>query len=223
MYRPSWLSDIHHSLGRPIIPFHNKNGISVLIHPVRNHLAVGTRAVLQTDGAHFISSSRIRYPKKTQKKSVRSPHQNERHPNDQWKSNKLLTLLDGRTRFLSFDFHYENDMRPWMFEMRRVWRIAIFSLDLFIIRHTPRHAEGHHILFFWSYPIYKSFSLWKQHKNIFIMEIILLLLGDKWGDSGQHGCFSLGLFTSLIPSSDKRLPIRHEDGTPTSILYLIYI
>ena len=31
------------------------------------------------------------------------------------------------------------------------------------------------------------------------MEIILLLLGDKRGDSEQHGCFSLVLFTS--PSS----------------------
>ena len=139
-YRPSWLIDIHHSLGWPIIPFHNKNGISILIHPVRNHLASETRAVFQTNGTHLISSSRIRYPKKTQKKSVRSPHQDERHPNDQWKSDKLLTLLDGRTRFLSFDFRYENDMRHWMFEQRRVWRIAIFSLDLFIIRRTPRHA-----------------------------------------------------------------------------------
>ena len=83
--------------------------------------------------------------------------------NDQQKSGKLLPLVITARRansVLSFAFHYENDMRPWMFEQRRVWRIAIFSLDLFIIRHTSRHAEGLHLLFFWSYPIYKSFSLW---------------------------------------------------------------
>ena len=70
--------------------------------------------------------------------------------------------LDGRTRSLSFGFRYENDMRSWMFEQKRVWRIAIFSLELFIIRRTPRHAEGFTPLFFWSYPIYKI---------IFIMEL----------------------------------------------------
>ena len=75
-----------------------------------------------------------------QKKSNRSPYHDGRHPNDQWKSDKPLTLLDGRTRFLSFDFRYENDIWHWMFEQRRVWRIAIFSLDLFIIRRTPRQA-----------------------------------------------------------------------------------
>ena len=32
---------------------------------------------------HLISSSRIRYPKKTQKKNVRSPFHDERPPNDQ--------------------------------------------------------------------------------------------------------------------------------------------
>ena len=48
--------------------------------------------------------------------------------------------LDGRTRFLSFGFRYENDVRSWMFEQRRVWRQRIFSLELFIIRRTPRHA-----------------------------------------------------------------------------------
>ena len=42
-YRPSWLIDIHHSLGWPIIPFHYENSVAVLIYPVRNHLAVGTR------------------------------------------------------------------------------------------------------------------------------------------------------------------------------------
>ena len=37
-------------------------------------------------------------------------------------------------------------------------------------------------LFFWSYSIYKSFSLWKQRNTILIMQIILLMVGDKCGD-----------------------------------------
>ena len=138
-YRPSWLIDIHHSLGWPIIPFHYENSVAVLIYPVRNHLAVGTRAVHQTGTHHLISSSRIRYPKKTQKKSVRSPHQDERHPNDQWKSDKLLTLLDGRTRFLSFEFRYENDIWPWMFEPCR-WRTVIHFFAGVI--HHPTHSSA---------------------------------------------------------------------------------
>ena len=85
--------------------------------------------------------------------------------NDQQKSGKLLTLVITSRRansVLSFGFRYENDVRSWMFEQRRVWRQRIFSLELFIIRRTPRHAEGHHLLFFWSYPLYKI---------IFIMEL----------------------------------------------------
>ena len=42
-YRPSWLSDILHSLALPIIHFRNENNIEVLLYPVRNHLTVGTR------------------------------------------------------------------------------------------------------------------------------------------------------------------------------------
>ena len=84
--RPSWLINILQSLGLPIIPFHNKNGVSVLIHPVKIHLTVGTRAVLQTNGT--ISSPHLGFGIQInhQKKSIRSPYQVGRHPNDQWKS-----------------------------------------------------------------------------------------------------------------------------------------
>ena len=95
------------------------------------------------------------------------------------------------------------------------------------------NAPSHHILFFWSYPIYKSFSLWKQHKAIFRMEIILLLLGTKWGNSEQHECFSLvfihhpiQLFpsnhpinTRLFSKGDGSWRIRHT----FLLAYLIYI
>ena len=45
------------------------------------------------------------------------------------------------------------------------------------------------------------------------MEIILLLLGNKQGDSEQHGCFSLVLFTpphSTLPiqSSNKHTAVQ---------------
>ena len=71
---------------------------------------------------HLISSSQIRYPNKTQKKSIKSPYQVGRHPNDQWKSDKLLALVITARRansVLSFGFRYENDVRPWMFEQHR--------------------------------------------------------------------------------------------------------
>ena len=65
------------------------------------------------------------------------------------------------------------------------------------------------------------------------MEIILLLLGNKQGDSEQHGCFSLVLFTpphSTLPiqSSNKHTTVCYYDGDRrirhTFILaYLIYI
>ena len=65
--------------------------------------------------------------------------------NNQQKSIKLLTLVITARRansVLSFGFRYENDVRSWMFEQRRVWRQRIFSLELSIIRYTPRHAES---------------------------------------------------------------------------------
>ena len=57
------------------------------------------------------------------------------------------------------------------------------------------------------------------------MEIILLLLGNKQGDSEQHGCFSLVLFAPPHPIIRQ---IRHRDGTPTpftpiQFLHLLYI
>ena len=50
------------------------------------------------------------------------------------------------------------------------------------------------------------------------MEIILLLLGEKRGDSEQHGCFSLVLFTpshSTLPiqSSNKHTAVQQDDGS----------
>ena len=100
-----------------------------------------------------------------------------------------------------------------MFEQRRVWRIAIFSLELFIIRRTPRHAVSFTHFSSGLISLYKSFSLWNSHKAIFKMEIILLLLGNKQGDSEQHGCFSLVLFTpphSTLPiqSSNKHTAVQ---------------
>ena len=74
--------------------------------------------------------------------------------NDQWKSDKLLTLVITAcwaNSVLSFDFRYENDVRPWMFEQRRVWRISVFFTGVI---HHPPHASSRrelHPLFFWSY------------------------------------------------------------------------
>ena len=141
-----------------IIPFHYENSVSVPIHPVKI-------VSLQKRAPCFrlmvpISSSRIRYPKKTQKKSVRSPYQDERHPNDQWKSDKLLTLLDGRTRFLSFGFRYENDTWPWMFEPCRWMAYNHFFTGLI---HHPPHASSRRkssLTFLLVLSLYKSFSLW---------------------------------------------------------------
>ena len=119
----------YQSLGLPIIPFHNKNGVAALIHPVKNHIASETRAVLQTNGA--ISSPHLGFGIQIipQKKSIRSPYQVGWHPNDQWKIDKLLSLVPTTRRVnsvLSFGFRYENGMRSWMFEQRRVWRQRIF-------------------------------------------------------------------------------------------------
>lgn len=40
------------------------------------------------------------------------------------------------------------------------------------------------------------------------MEIILLLLGDKQGDSEQHGCFSLVFIHHPIQSSNKHTAVQ---------------
>ena len=45
---------------------------------------------------HLISSSRIRYPNNSQKKSARSPYQVGWHPNDQWKSVWWLPTAERR-------------------------------------------------------------------------------------------------------------------------------
>lgn len=133
--------------------------------------------------------------------------------------------LVGRTRFLSFGFRYENDVRSWMFEQRRVWRQPFFRWTYPMTHNAP----SHHLLFFWSYSLYKSFSLWKQHNAILIMKIILLLLGNKWGDSEQHECFSLVLFiTHTIQSSNKHTTVYYCDGTiwirhAFLLAYIIYI
>ena len=138
------------------------------------------------------------------KKVLKAPYQDERHPNDQWKNDKLLTLLDGRTRFLSFDFRYENDIWPWMFEQHRWMAYSHFFAGLI---HHPTHASARRkssLTFRLVLSLYKSFSLWKQHKAIFKMKIILLLLDEKQGDSEQHGCFSLGFIhhpIQLFPSN----------------------
>ena len=67
----------------------------------------------------------------------------------------------------------------------------------------PTHASSRRrssLTFLLVLSLYKSFSLWKQHKAIFKMKIILLLLDEKQGDSEQHGCFSLVFIHPTSPS-----------------------
>ena len=139
------------------------------------------------------------------KKCVMTPNGGEAMRQFKMSSKKVVNCyhesqqLDERTRFYHLGFIMKMVCDIECSSRVDEWRIATFSLELFLIRRTPRHAEGHHLFFFWSYPIYKSFSLWKQHKAIFKMKIILLLLDEKQGDSEQHGCFSLVLFTPSHP------------------------
>ena len=47
--------------------------------------------------------------------------------------------LDGRTRFLSFGFRYENGMRPWMFDKCRWMAATHFFAGL---THHPTHTSS---------------------------------------------------------------------------------
>ena len=106
----------YHSLGLAIIPFRNENSISVLIDRQQiNHLTVGTRSVRQTDIT--ISSPHIRIG--IQIKPRRKVSEPSYQRNDiRMTSDKVGNCyhesqqLYERTRFLSFGFRYENDMRP---------------------------------------------------------------------------------------------------------------
>ena len=63
MYRPSWLIVIKFSAYQ--YKFRNENSVSALIHPVRNHLTVGTRARRTA-----VSNIGFGIPRKHQKKNV---------------------------------------------------------------------------------------------------------------------------------------------------------
>ena len=147
--------------------------------------------------------------------------------NDQQKSGKLLTLVITAcwaNSVLSFDFRYENDIWPWMFEPCRWMAYSHFSLDLFIIRRTPRHAESHHLLFVWSYPYInhfhygnniKQFSKWKSYCCCWMRNKTTLNSTD--------------VFTGFYPPPNSTLPtVYYCDGSWRNqhtflIAYLIYI
>ena len=144
-----------------IIPFHYENSVSVPIHPVKNRLASETRAVLRTDGT-ISSSPHLGFgiQRKPRRKVWEAP---TKMSDIRMTSEKVINCWHSSTGELGF-YHLTFVMKM-IYDLEcssRVdeWRIAIFSLDLFIIRRTPRYAESHHLLFVWSYPIYKSFSLW---------------------------------------------------------------
>ena len=99
-----------------------------------------------------------------------------------------------------------------MFEQSRVWRIAIFSLDLFIIRRTPRHAVSFthfssglipYINHFHYGINVKQFSKWKSYCCCWVTNEATL------NSTNVFHWYYLLLPTSSH-SSDKRLPIRHE-------------
>ena len=111
--------------------------------------------------------------------------------------------LVGRTRF----YHLVFVMK--MMCARGCSSRGAFGVNAFFrwIYPMTHNAPSHHLIFFWSYSLYKSFSLWKQHKAFFKTEIILLLLGKKQGDSRQHKCFSLGFY----PPPHSTLPIQSSN------------
>ena len=160
VYRPSWLSVIRDSAYQ--YNFRNENDVSALIHPARNHLTVGTRVVLQTDVA--ISSPHLGFSIQIKpEEKLESPYQVWRHPNDQWKSNKLLTLVI-TTRRANSVFIICLSLWKWyaLVNVRAEARLAYSHFFTGVIHHPP-HASARrelHPLFFWFYPIYKSFSLW---------------------------------------------------------------
>ena len=122
--------------------------------PARNHLASETRAVLQTDGTiisspHFGFSIQIKPEEK-----LESPYQVWRHPNDQWKSNKLLTLVITPRRENSV-FIIWLSLWKWyaLVNVRAEARLAYSHFFAGVIHH-PTHASSRrelHPLFFWSY------------------------------------------------------------------------
>ena len=166
----------------PIIPFHyGKWYFALDIPPVKYHLASKTYSVIQTYGT--ISSPHLGFGIQIipSRKIIEAPtrHDDIRMTsnkvcddfqrrwgdvaiqNIQWKSDKLLSRVPTArwvNSVLSFDFRYENDIRPWMFEQRRVWRQRIFFAGLILWLITRRvitcFSSG-------LIPYYKSFSLWK--------------------------------------------------------------
>lgn len=119
---------------------------------------------------------------------------------DQQKSGKLLSRVPTARRANSV-FIILFSLWKW-YATLNVRASSMIGVEAFFrwIYSYPTHAKGFTHFFAGLIPIYKSFSLWKQHNAILIMEIILLLLGDKWGDSGQHGWFSLGFIQSTSSS-----------------------
>ena len=158
--------------------------------------------------------------------------------NDQQKSGKLLSRVQTAIRANS-DFISWVSLWKW-YATLNVRAVSMKDSNVFFRWTYPssdaRLGTPKVITYFSSglIPLYKSFSLWKQRKAIFGIEIILLLLGDKWGNSEQHGCFSLVLFTpphSTLPiqSSNKRTTVQQgrrlvKDSThfSSSLISFIY-
>ena len=101
---------------------------------------------------HLISSYQIRYTNKTQKKGIRTPYQRNviRMSSDKvGNCYRESQQLDERTRFLSFGFRYENDMRLWMFEHCRWMAATHFFTGLTTASNYSTVASDSFKLFRW--------------------------------------------------------------------------
>ena len=146
---------------RHIIAFHNENCVAVLIdqHQIN---ALCKRCTKRTALNISDSVSKINPEENHQNAIIRGEAMEQTEISSGKMANCLheSQLSDGRTRFLSFDFHYENGYVS--INVRAEARMAAthFSLELSLIRHTANDIP--HLITHFSYsliPLYKPFSL----------------------------------------------------------------
>ena len=158
------------SLVSILYPFCIENSISVLIDRQQiNHLTVGTRSVRQTNIT--ISSPHLGFGIQIKPRGKVSEPSYQR--NDiRMTSDKVGNCyhesqqLDGRTRFLSFGFRYENDMRLWMFEHCRWMAATHFFTGLTTASNYSTVASDSFKLFRWVLYKTKATPSWVSLKHL---------------------------------------------------------
>ena len=116
-----------------------------------------------------------------------------------------------------------------MFEQRRVWRITIFSLDLFLIRRTPRHAVSFthfssglipYINHFHYGINIKQFSKWKSYCCCWVTNKATLNSTDVFHWYYLH--HPIQLFPSNHPINTRQFAITTEiEGFDTLLFWRI--